>query len=69
MGIIASYLWDVYKLEILVFSSNRLEEGRGKGAGWAFLLDMGMEEGGYRRVNTRNGLKIIKDESENMECA
>ena len=46
MGIIASYLWDVYKLEILVFSSNRLEEGRGKGAGWAFLLDMGMEEGG-----------------------
>ena len=44
-----NYLWGVSKPDIQIFFPNRFVEGRGEGAGWVFVISMGMEEGGWRK--------------------
>ena len=44
-GVIKMFLCVVSKPDIRIFFRIRLEEVRGEGAGWEFVLVMGMEEG------------------------
>ena len=55
---LANFLWVLSKPDIRIVFPRRFVEGRGKGDGWAFVLDVGVDKGvggmyeeGCRRVD------------------
>ena len=54
-----NFLWAIYTPDIRKCFPNRFLEGRGKGAGWSFVIFMRMGDGGgaWRRESEEEGMK------------
>ena len=46
LGVLEHFQWDVYKPDIQICLPHRFMEGCGRGAGWVYILDMGMDKVG-----------------------
>ena len=67
MSVIANFLLDLSKPDKWIFFPCRLEKDHGEGAGWEFVLVMGMEEENWRREDRGGGWEIIQDEIGRMK--